>query len=432
MADGKLAADRLTLEEEELELKRRKLAAEREALDAKVHSNIIRLNVGGQIFDTTQETLLSARSSFFARLLDTGEGPGHEARGAARDADGRLFLDRSPAGFQLVLEWLRGSLDVGSLDKEKKESLLGEATYYDLPRLVSLLHGGYDPSALPSDDQQIRSDAMAIRTALSKGRAGAAVDADAALISIFDADFFHDGISKLNFDAEMFGAYAHLPTVPILFQTEAARSRQAFSCGSVAGFRERLDLFAGPLFVGLDMTNLVVAGGAVLHALILGDPNHQRVRAQAEEGGADIDIFIVAEEESVARAAFDRVVGHFKARLAVDTMTHRRLVIVRSHLAVSLYAGWPQRTVQVILRRHACVADVIFGFDVDACQLAYDGDAVYATPSATRALRTGINIADPERSSAAYERRLAKVRDGHRSNPRSPDLTRCTRSIGLG
>ena len=48
------------------------------------------------------------------------------------------------------------------------------------------------------------------------------------------------------------------------------------------------------------------------------------------------------------------------------------------------------------------------GFDVDACQLAYDGSRVLATPSALRALRSGINIADPERSSPSYEQRLAK------------------------
>jgi hypothetical protein len=61
-----------------------------------------------------------------------------------------------------------------------------------------------------------------------------------------------------------------------------------------------------------------------------------------------------------------------------------------------------------VLRRHACIADVIVGFDVDACQLAYDGSRVLATPSALRALRSGINIADPERSSPSYERRLSK------------------------
>lgn len=54
------------------------------------------------------------------------------------------------------------------------------------------------------------------------------------------------------------------------------------------------------------------------------------------------------------------------------------------------------------------MADVIFGFDVDACQLAYDGKRVLATPSAKRALTSGVNIADPERSTASYETRLYK------------------------
>ena len=55
---------------------------------------------------------------------------------------------------------------------------------------------------------------------------------------------------------------------------------------------------------------------------------------------------------------------------------------------VTLFAGWPQRNVQVILRRHPCAGDVIFGFDVDSCQFAYDGDRVLATPSALRAYRS--------------------------------------------
>ena len=53
--------------------------------------------------------------------------------------------------------------------------------------------------------------------------------------------------------------------MPILFGAEAAEHRSVLSgmrCQSVAAFRARLDLFAGPLFEGLDMTNLCVAGGA--------------------------------------------------------------------------------------------------------------------------------------------------------------------------
>ena len=111
---------------------------------------------------------------------------------------------------------------------------------------------------------------------------------------------------------------------------------------------------------------------------------------------ADVDLFIVADDEAIARATFDRVYDHLITRIRLGMHKHRQLLILRTALAVSFYAGHPQRTIQLILRRHSCVADVIFGFDVDACQLAYDGKTVLATPSALRAYQTGSTR--PERS----------------------------------
>jgi hypothetical protein len=81
---------------------------------------------------------------------------------------------------------------------------------------------------------------------------------------------------------------------------------------------------------------------------------------------------------------------------------------MRSPFAVTLIVGHPQRHLQIILRRYACIADVIFNFDIDSCQLAYDGNTVWATPSARRALMTGINYVDPEQSGKDFETRLAK------------------------
>ena len=51
---------------------------------------------------------------------------------------------------------------------------------------------------------------------------------------------------------------------------------------------------------------------------------------------------------------------------------------------------------------------MIWNFDVDACQLAYDGEKVYATPAARRALSTGIIFADPTVACPSYELRLVK------------------------
>ena len=64
----RLEQERLELEEEELQVKRMKLQNERQNL-LNASSSILRLNVGGQSFDTTRETLLGASSSFFGRLL---------------------------------------------------------------------------------------------------------------------------------------------------------------------------------------------------------------------------------------------------------------------------------------------------------------------------------------------------------------------------
>ena len=397
---------RLAIEEEEVQLKRTKLQHEREQLGQQ-SASILRLNVGGQHFDTTRETLLGVGSSFFRRLLDE---PAQQTaagdvaiRGAMRDADGRLFIDRSPDGFRLVLQWCRGNGDVGVYDDATRSLLLDEAMYYDLPRLVAQLQvRGYDPSRLSTADQEIRIQAATLRTALAEGREGAAAEADAALIPVFNPKATQPSALIRDRDVpELHGA-------ALLFSAEAQETTRYIRCKSDASFRLRLDAFAGPLFAGLDLTNIVVAGGAIMHVLMLGDSTTE-ASDEARLGSADVDLFIVADDDASARAAFFRVYAHLKARLAAGNHpTQPHLLVLRSRFAVTFYTGYPQRTIQVVLRRHACVADVILGFDVDACQLAYDGQRVWATPSAQRAFRTGINFADPERSSPAYEQRLAK------------------------
>ena len=121
-----LEAERLALEEEELAIKRLRLRKEREELQggqsSHSSSSILRLNVGGQRFDTTKETLLGARSSFFQRLLDDDTSA---VRGAALDADGRLFIDRSPEGFRMLLEWLRGGIEEERAERKRIRQVRG-------------------------------------------------------------------------------------------------------------------------------------------------------------------------------------------------------------------------------------------------------------------------------------------------------------------
>lgn len=83
--------------------KEAQLAKEQLALLDKVNpaqEEVVGLNVGGQRFYTTLHTLCQQRGSLLAALF----GP---TRPLHKQADGCVFLDRSPEAFSCVLEWLR-------------------------------------------------------------------------------------------------------------------------------------------------------------------------------------------------------------------------------------------------------------------------------------------------------------------------------------
>ena len=80
----RLEVAELDLKEDELALKRAKLAREMRDEEAKeASSTIVRLNVGGDPIDTTVETLTSQPSSFFDGLLRYRDDPA--LPGARRD-----------------------------------------------------------------------------------------------------------------------------------------------------------------------------------------------------------------------------------------------------------------------------------------------------------------------------------------------------------
>jgi hypothetical protein len=150
------------------------------------------------------------------------------------------------------------------------------------------------------------------------------------------------------------------------------------------------------------MQNVVIAGGAVLSCL--------QGYGSRDNDKSDVDVFLVADTPEEARAVFDGIVEHLSRREGdvAEVIGHQELLVTRSPYAVTFCVGDPQRHIQLILIRRQCIADVLLNFDIDCCQVAWDGSRVLATPSALRALQTGINICDPERASGEYEWRLAK------------------------
>jgi hypothetical protein len=89
--------------------------------------DIVRLNVGGTFFDTTSVTLKRG-SGFFASLLDFGSGTFNQGD---KDADGRVFVDRSAKLFGILLESWRTSLrPPQNIINAWKQQLLEECRYF--------------------------------------------------------------------------------------------------------------------------------------------------------------------------------------------------------------------------------------------------------------------------------------------------------------
>jgi hypothetical protein len=84
----------------------------------------IELDIGGKVFATTKSTLLRCSDSFFSSFVNRWNG------------SSRLFVDRSPAVFALVLDFLRGEPPPAELLSEVEVwRLLKDADFYSLPSL---------------------------------------------------------------------------------------------------------------------------------------------------------------------------------------------------------------------------------------------------------------------------------------------------------
>lgn len=95
----------------------------------------VTLNVGGQMFSTSLQTLQRYERSLFASMF-SGQ---YEMK---RDSDGSYFLDRDGTHFRHILNYLRDdALDYSTLPTEPKalRELLREAKYYQLGDMAAEL-----------------------------------------------------------------------------------------------------------------------------------------------------------------------------------------------------------------------------------------------------------------------------------------------------
>eukprot|EP01114_Cavostelium_apophysatum_P024179 TRINITY_DN9393_c0_g1_i1.p1 TRINITY_DN9393_c0_g1~~TRINITY_DN9393_c0_g1_i1.p1 ORF type:complete len:306 (-),score=51.70 TRINITY_DN9393_c0_g1_i1:121-972(-) len=103
-------------------------------------NRIIGLNIGGSVFQTTQQTLTSFGENYFSVLVG-GTIP------SQLDKNGNYFIDRDGQYFTVLLEYLRTG-DLVIPNGMKKSSVLREAEFYSIPITKN------------SKEQELRTDGM--------------------------------------------------------------------------------------------------------------------------------------------------------------------------------------------------------------------------------------------------------------------------------
>ncbi|KAM8733661.1 BTB/POZ domain-containing protein KCTD16-like [Acanthopagrus latus] len=110
-------------------------------------SDVIELNVGGQVYYTRYATLTTFPNSLLGKLFSNKKGSSNDL---SRDLRGRYFIDRDGFLFRYVLDYLRDKQVVLPDHFPERGRLRREAEYFQLPELAKLLSS--DDSKLFPDD----------------------------------------------------------------------------------------------------------------------------------------------------------------------------------------------------------------------------------------------------------------------------------------
>ncbi|KAK2849276.1 hypothetical protein Q5P01_009110 [Channa striata] len=110
-------------------------------------SDVIELNVGGQVYYTRLATLTSFPNSLLGKLFSNKKGSSNDL---SRDLRGRYFIDRDGFLFRYVLDYLRDKQVVLPDHFPERGRLKREAEYFQLPELAKLL--SFEESKLFQDD----------------------------------------------------------------------------------------------------------------------------------------------------------------------------------------------------------------------------------------------------------------------------------------
>jgi len=164
-----------------------------------------------------------------------------------------------------------------------------------------------------------------------------------------------------------------------------------------------------PILSGIDLTNLLIAGGCVGH--------HVRSPYNKTYEG-DIDVFVYGLSELQATNRVRSFTKALNARgremLKMRDKNDRKIYysdpfFIKSENCITLtFGGNLSIKIQIILRLYTTKSEILHGFDMGSSAVGFDGQQVYFTGLGKLAYECQCNVVDTTRRSNTYENRLQK------------------------
>ena len=320
------------------------------------------------------------------------------------DHTGRLFIDRDPVLFGVLLQFMRASTcPPQHFIKRNREALLEECKFFSADHVRDRLHGYTSIYDLRLPDRNIKLQEADVRASLE----------------------LHPGFLMNVFESDTTPLESRDLEVPLL---RASRKRATVNCCDYDTFLTRFRALTHGLMDAVSaITGVVFAGGAVTGTL-------------TETPIGDVDIFLTCS----LHEAPDVLAKIYNAIQTIDDATKTekgsKLLITRSKHAVTIFrvhdgklAALP---IQIILTLYESVTLLLASFDLDSSAVAYlPGKGVFCTPRSLRALKHSVNVFDSDMEGAlfSYAQQLVlesvvSVLDSRkRTNKYRPGPTYCQR-----
>jgi hypothetical protein len=142
--------------------------------------------------------------------------------------------------------------------------------------------------------------------------------------------------------------------------------------------------------------NICIAGGCLQYMFRV-DTTHRTCDM------SDVDIFLIDFD-------FSRLPAFMLYISTIYRCLFGDFYVLRTKFAITFFSLRPKHrnTIQIIVRNHTSISDVLSNFDLDSSCFAYDGKSIMANARGLRCIKTSCNTVDVSRQSTTFEKRLQK------------------------